>query len=111
VTAPTQLPQASDLQNFLGANASVDSTQAAALISYIAQLVSGYTRGVGFTDGIPNQDLWFVILGAAARIWAHPRQLPVEQTEGQESVSWRAGFNGWSVAETLVMDRYRKRAL
>jgi hypothetical protein len=116
VTAPTGLPQYSDLANFLGANAVVDPTQGAACIAYVAQLVSAYVRGVGFTTGaggalIPNADLWQVILGASARVWAHPRQLPVDQTEGQESVSWRAGFNGWSVAETLVLDRYRVRAL
>jgi hypothetical protein len=116
VTAPTQGPQPSDLQNFLGANATVETNQASSLLLYIAQLVSAYTRGVGFTVGtggalIPNQDLFYVILGAAARIWAHPRQLPVDSTEGQESVSWHAGFNGWTVAETFVLDRYRVRAV
>jgi hypothetical protein len=116
VTAPTAPPQASDLQTFLGANATVDPTQGASLIAYVTQLVNAYTRGVGFTTGtggvlIPNQDLFYVILGASARIWAHPRQLPVDSTEGQESVSWHAGFNGWTVAETFVLDRYRVRAL
>jgi hypothetical protein len=81
------------------------------VIAYVSQLVSAYTRGVGFTNGVPNSDLWYVILGAAARVWAHPRQLPVESTEGQESVSWRAGFSGWSVSESLVLDRYRVRAV
>jgi hypothetical protein len=111
VTAPTQGPQSSDLQTFLGANASVDPTQGAALIAYVTQLVNAYTRGVGFTAGVPNADLAAVILGASARIWAHPRQLPVDSTEGQESVSWHAGFTGWTVAETFVLDRYRIRAL
>ncbi|HWF28709.1 MAG TPA: hypothetical protein VG327_10085 [Mycobacterium sp.] len=104
-------PQASDLQTFLGANASVDPTQGAAAIAYVTQLVNAYTRGVGFTNGVPNADLAAVILGASARVWAHPRQLPVDQTEGQESVSWRAGFNSWSLAERSVLDRWRVRAL
>lgn len=77
----------------------------------MTQLVNAYTRGVGFTAGVPNADLSAVILGASARVWAHPRQLPVDQTEGGESVSWHAGFNGWSVAETLVLARYRRRAV
>jgi hypothetical protein len=111
VPAPTQVPQPSDLQNFLGANATVDPTQGASVIAYVTQLVQAYTRGVGFTDGVPNADLWFVILGASARVWAHPRQLPVSQAEGEESVDWRAGFSGWSVAEGLVLDRYRVRAV
>ncbi len=104
-------PQASDLQAFLGANASVDPDQGAAVIAYTTQLVNAYTRGVGFTAGVPNADLAAVILGAAARVWAHPRQLPVDETEGQESVSWHAGFNGWTTAELVTLARYRVRAL
>jgi hypothetical protein len=111
VTAPTQGPQSSDLQTFLGANAVVEPTQGASVIAYVSQLVSSYTRTVGFTNGVPNSDLWQVILGASARVWAHPRQLPVDSTEGQESVSWHAGFNGWTVAETFVLNRYRRLAL
>jgi hypothetical protein len=52
-----------------------------------------------------------VILGASARVWAHPRQLPVDQTEGAETVSWHAGFHGWSVSETITLDRCRVKAL
>jgi hypothetical protein len=107
VTAPT----ATDLQAFLGANATVDPTQGAALIAYVSQLVSAYTRGVGFTAGVPNADLWQVIVGASARLWSHPRQIPLDATEGQESVSFRAGFNGWTTAELALLDRYRVRAL
>jgi hypothetical protein len=82
------------------------------VIAYVSQLVQAYTRGVGFTNGgVPNADLWQVILGASARVWAHPRQLPVDQTEGEESVSWRAGFNGWTAAELTLLARYRIKAL
>ena len=70
VTAPTALPQASDLAVFLGPSApEVDSTQAAALIAYVARL-SQRRRGVGFTAGVPNADLWQLILGATSRIYA-----------------------------------------
>lgn len=111
MTAPTGVPAYTDLQNFLGENATVNPTQGAALIAYVTQLVSAYTRGAGFTAGVPNADLWQVILGASARIWAHPRQLALDSTQGQESVSWRGSFNGWTVAETFVLDRSRIRAL
>ena len=116
MAAPTQGPQPSDLQTFLGANATVETNQASSLLAYVTQLVNAYCRGVGFTVGtggvlIPNQDLWYVILGASARLWAHPRQLPVDETDGNESASWRAGFSGWSLAELSVLDRYRIRAL
>jgi hypothetical protein len=117
VTAPTQPPLPEDLQAFLGANAPVDPTQGAALIAYVTQLVYEYVRGVGFTTGtggappIPNAGLWQVILGASARIWAHPRQLPVDETVGPDSASFRAGFNGWSVSELAVLQRYRVMAV
>ena len=40
------------------------------MIAYVSQLVQAYTRGVGFTNGgVPNADLWQVILGASARVW------------------------------------------
>lgn len=104
-------PQVSDLEAFLGPNATVDPTQGAALLAYVTQLVSAATRGVGFTAGVPNADLSAVILGAAARVWAHPRQLPVDSTEGQETASWHSGFNGFNVAENLAISRYRVHAL
>ncbi len=111
MTAPTALPQASDLAAFLGPSApEVDSTQAAALIAYVAQLVSAATRGVGFTAGVPNADLWQLILGATARVYAHPRQLPMSETAGEESADFRQGFGGFSVAEMYVIKRYRKMA-
>ena len=104
-------PTASDLQSFLGANAAVDPAQGAAVIAYVTQLVNANTRGVGFTAGVPNADLSAVILGASARVWAHPRQLPVDQTEGGESVSWHAGFSGWTAAELMTLARYRVKSL
>ncbi len=81
------------------------------MLAYTTQMVSAYTRGVGFTSGgVPNADLWSVILSAAARIWANPRQFVGSQTEGQESVDYRAAWNGFNVAETFALRRYRKTA-
>ena len=75
-------------------------------------MARAYTRGVGFdSTGAPNADIAAVIVTASARLWAHPRQLPVDETEGAESASWHAGFNGWSVSETVVLDGYRVKAL
>jgi hypothetical protein len=111
MTAPQQGPQTSDPQAFLGAQASVDPTHGAAVIAYVTQLVQAYTRGVGFANGVPTADLAAVILGASARAWTHPRQLPVDETQGAETVAWHAGFNGWSVSEVIVLDRYRVKAL
>jgi hypothetical protein len=74
-------------------------------------MAQAYTRGAGWSAGVPNADIAAVIVTASARLWSHPRQLPVDEIEGQESASWRAGFTGFSVVELLVLDRYRVRAL
>ena len=73
----------------------------------IYQLVSAYTRGNGFTGGVPNPELRAVIRTATARLTANPEQ--VGSTVG--GVTTGAGFNGWSLAELAVLNRYRKRAL
>ena len=73
----------------------------------IYQLVSAYTRGNGFTGGVPNPELRAVIRTATARLTANPEQ--VGSTVGGVTVG--AGFNGWSLAELAVLNRYRKRAL
>jgi hypothetical protein len=74
-------------------------------------MASAYTRGQGFSDGVPNADIAAVILTAAARLYAHPRQLAVDETVGPDSASFRGGFSGWSVLETIVLQRYRVTAV
>ena len=76
-------------------------------LTTIYQLVSAYTRGNGFTGGVPNPELRAVIRTATARLTANPEQ--VGSTVG--GVTTGAGFNGWSLAELAVLNRYRKRAL
>src|SRR4051812_8311482 len=68
------------------------------------------TRGQGFTDGEPNQDIRAVILTAAARLLSNPRGLLMDETKGPESVSYRSAFTGWTVAELFVLNRYRVTA-
>jgi hypothetical protein len=89
----------------------VDAAQGAAALSTVTQMASAYTRSVGFTDGVPNADISAVIVTAAARLLAHPRQLPVDETVGPDSASFRTGFTGWSVLETIVLQRYRVTAV
>lgn len=73
----------------------------------ITAMVRAYTRGRGFPDGVPADDLAAVITTASARMVANPEQLPTRVG----SVEIRAGFQGFSLAETFVLNRYRKRAL
>lgn len=104
-------PQVSDLTELLfGASGqTVDSEQGAQVLATVTQLANAYTRGVGFTAG-PNADISAVIVTAAARLLAHPRQLAVDESVGPDSASFRTGFTGWSVLESIVLNRYRVTA-
>lgn len=74
----------------------------------ITAMCRAYTRGNGFDEtGAPNDELAAVITTATARLVANPEQL--ETSVGGTYV--RGGFAGWSLAETFVLNRYRKRTL
>lgn len=104
-------PTATDVQNFLGPNQDVDSGQATAILSVVTAMCSAYTRGIGFdSDGVPNSDLSAVILSAAARLIAHPRQVGSYEVQGPESDQKYASPFAWSVAELYVLNRYRVTA-
>lgn len=97
-----------DVADFLGRG--TDTTfvalagQHAAIITAMAR---AYTRGGGFdTFGFPQDDVAAVIVTASARLVSNPDQ--VTQSVGPFAVS--GGFTGWNLAETFVLNRYRKRA-
>lgn len=73
----------------------------------VTEMARAYTRGNGF-DGFaqPTEPIEAVITTATARLIANPEQ--IESTIG--GVTMRGGFTGWSLAETFVLNRYRKRA-
>jgi hypothetical protein len=76
------------------------------VVPVITAIVKAYTRGRGFDAGEPNDELAAVITTASARMVANPEQ--VETRVGSTEV--RGGFQGFSLAETFVLNRYRKRA-
>lgn len=78
-------PTYTDLGALLGR--SVTEVQGNAVIQVVTSMVNAYTRGEGFTSGVPNDELCAVVLTAAARLLAHPRQLGMAETVGPESVS------------------------
>lgn len=93
--------------NFLGQGADgglVTLAQDHAAI--VTQMARAYTRDGGFTDGVPNVEIAAVITTAAARLVSNPEQLAT--TVG--TVSIRGGFSGWTLAERLTLNRYRKQA-
>jgi hypothetical protein len=66
-------PTTADLADFVGTD--VTTAQGNAVLSVVTALASSYTRGEGFTDGEPNDDVRAVILSAAARLWRDPSQI------------------------------------
>lgn len=96
-----------DVADFLGRG--TDTTLVALAgesVTVITAMVRAYTRGVGFVDTDPNDELAAVITTASARLCANPEQAITDVG----SVSIRNAFNGFTLAETFVLNRYRKRA-
>lgn len=89
------------------AAALADATQAIAVVTALAE---SYTRGEGFTDGTPANDVAAAVYMAALRLLANKSQLEHSKDKGPFSVSFSEGFDGWSTAELFVLNRYRKRA-
>jgi hypothetical protein len=52
-----------------------------------------------------------VITTAAARLASNTRQLRYSETAGPFTADFRSAFDGWTVAELYVLNRYRKRAM
>lgn len=72
----------------------------------ITAMVRAYTRGKGFTGTTPAEDLAAVITTATARLVTNPEQLDI--TVGGTRIG--KGFQGWTLAETFVLNNYRRRA-
>ncbi|WP_261623510.1 hypothetical protein [Nesterenkonia marinintestina] len=102
------LPTGQDVADFLGQGGEHTgvSTLAQEHVPIVTAMARAYTRGNGFTaDGVA-EDVAAVITTAAARLVANPEQ--IHYSVG--AVRYSGGFKGWSLAETMVLNRYRKRA-
>ncbi len=77
-------------------------------IPIVTVMVKAYLRGTG--DWEPNDELEAVIVTAAARMVSNPGQLPYDLATGPFTNPVRGAFQGWSLAELFVLNRYRKRA-
>lgn len=89
----------------------VSPEQGLACLQVVTAMAAAYTRGQGFTGGVPNDEISAVILSASARLLSNPSGLAYSETEGPSSVSYHGAFTGWTVAETFVLQRYRVNAL
>lgn len=102
------MPTAQDVADFLGQG---DDATVVALagehLPIITAMATAYTRGRGFTEGEPNAEIAAVITTATARLMANPDQLQYRVG----NVSYQSSFQGWTLAETFVLNRFRKKAL
>lgn len=78
---------------------------AAEHVTVITEMARAYTRDKGFEFG-PNEGITAVITSATARLVANPEQIRY----GVGSVQFNSAFQGWSLAELAVLNRFRKRA-
>lgn len=99
--------QPQDVADFLGRG---DDREAVALageaLPIVTAMARAYTRGRGFIGNEPNAEIAAVLVTATARMLANPGQ--IAYTVG--GVQMGAGFQGWSLAETFVLSRYRVTA-
>lgn len=104
-------PSSAELLKHLGWSSSPRNVDlATAHIGNVTELIWSYTRGRGFTDDAPRQvatDLRAVIVSASARSVSNPSNAfkvvagTVESTPGR--------FEGFTLAEQAVLNRYRVR--
>lgn len=96
-----------DVADFLG-QGNDDSVVALAgqHLQIITAMAQAYTRGNGFDDGHPNDDVAAVLVTATARLMGNPDQTNYRVG----NISYQSHFQGWTLAETFVLNRYRKTA-
>ncbi|EXF24271.1 hypothetical protein BG28_06615 [Nesterenkonia sp. AN1] len=103
----TSTPTGADVAAFLGLS---DDPTVVALagehLPIIKAMARAYTRGAGFIGHDVSEDIAAVITTATARLVANPEQL--HYAAGSARIS--GAFNGWTLPETFVLNRYRKRA-
>lgn len=104
MSAPTH----TDLAALLGRD--VSQGQGEAVIAIVSAMVSSRTRGKGFSEDGPAPDLRAAIMTASARLLSNAGGLLMDETQGPTSVSYRSAFQGFTVGETLVIQRYRRMA-
>jgi len=102
-------PYLDELSTFIGSD--VEMTKGISILTMITAYAKSYTRGQGFTDGEPSEDIQAVILTASARLLADTSQITQERSMGPFRTVYRSGFDGFSTGELAVLNRYRVRAM
>lgn len=75
-------------------------------VALVTTFVDAYTRGQGFTAGVPEADLDAVIVTATARLVTNPAQA---QREALGEYQVTPALAGWTLPELAVLHRWRRR--
>lgn len=100
-----------ELVKFTGTQGPDVVSQAATALMMAEGLVGAYCRGRHERAGHPRPGVEEVIISVAARILANPEQIQVREQVGPYTMLKGPGFNGFTLVELSVLNRYRKRAL
>lgn len=107
IEVPAEGVTPQDVADFLGRGDDPQTVAAAReTLPIVSAMARSYTRDRGFVGSVPAEDLRAVLVTASARLMANPEQL--QTRVGEISV---AGWQGWTLAELFVLNRYRVRAL
>jgi len=86
------------------------NTDAELVIPILTTMAKSYTRGRGFDGNEPNEEL-AAVYTAAARLGSNGRQSAVRDKVDDVEREYRTFFSGWTLAEQIVLNRYRVRAM
>lgn len=102
MAAPTLV----DLENYVGRD--LDTIKALQHLEMVTAFARAYTRGRGFTDGVPADDIAAVIVTATARLIANPEGT-ITETVGSFAIRY-SDVQGFNLVEQMVLNSYRRRA-
>ena len=89
---------------------SLQAGDVATVVPIVTTMAKAYTRGRGFTGAEPNGDIAAVISTASARLAANGTGLMSKKVDDVEYQYSLASSFGWTLAEQIVLNRYRVRA-
>lgn len=85
-----------------------DHQKVLAHVQLVTEFVRAYTRGNGFTNMIPEPDVEAAIVTATARSLTNPGGVVQSVTSGPFTESFFK-FDGFSLMEQAVLNKYRRR--
>jgi hypothetical protein len=89
---------------------SLKSGEVTTVVPLVTTMAKAYTRGRGFTGNEPNAEIAAVITTASARLSANATGLLSKKVDDVEYQYSLASSFGWTLAEQIVLNRYRVRA-